>query len=105
MGRVADVDQIDFRVREQVVQALVLLNPSQIDHLARRAEVSADGAPVPRELGLIAAADCGELCALEVLVGKEVNPAHEADADEADADHDEFLNEADGTSCKRQNSS
>ena len=67
------------------------MTPAQIDFLAGRAEIALDAAPVAGEPALVARADGGDLHALRLLVREVVNPTHEADADETDAEHDAVL--------------
>ena len=88
--RVADVDQVDVRVGEQVVEALVLLDGRQVHH-ARRAGRSCRGCRASRR-----PASSGRGCRrprasrpCRCLGGEVVNHAHEADADDADANHRE----------------
>src|SRR5262249_13886725 len=87
LGGVADVDEVDVGVGEEVVEPLVRLDAGEVHDLSGPAEVAADAAPVAGEPLGVAAADGGDLGVAQLAGGQVVDHAHEADADDADADH------------------
>src|SRR5262249_36292045 len=65
----------------------MLLDVSQLHFFAGRTEVSLDAAPIARELFGVAGTDGRDLRTLQFARGQIMDHAHEADADDADANH------------------
>src|SRR4029450_12109128 len=80
--RQADIDEVDRRIVEEPIKARVLRHVTDIDFLARRAEIALDSPPVAAELSFVSRADGRKLDPFRLLVRKVVNPTHEADAGE-----------------------
>src|ERR1051326_6430062 len=87
VGRVADIDQVDVRVLQEVVKPCIGLDASEIDALAARAEVPANAAPVTGAFLGISAADGRDPSAADALGRQVVDHAHKADADNTDLCH------------------
>ncbi len=87
VGRQADVDHVDVRIGQQVVELAVRLMTGQIHHLAGRAEVALDRAPVAGQSRGIPGGQRGDLGPFHSLVGQVMDHAHEADAGDADSQH------------------
>ncbi len=87
-SRVANIDQVDVGIIQHAVEPAIAFDGAKLEFPGRRAEVAAHARPVAGQLLRVAAANRGDCGVGEFLRGQIVNAAHEADADNADADHD-----------------
>src|SRR5438105_2204825 len=87
MSRQANVHEINVRVGEQVIELVVPFDSAQVHHLAARAEVALDRAPIARELLRIPAVEGGHGRPAESPGGKVVDHAHKADPYDPNSDH------------------
>jgi hypothetical protein len=85
--RQAEIDKINVGICEQLFVIAVGSDSLQIYLFTRRAKIPLDPAPVAGELRVIARANRRELDSFGLLIGEVVNPAHEPDADDANAKH------------------
>ncbi len=85
--RRADVDEINFRVGEEVGEVGVAFDLAQVHFGARRSEIALDAAPVPGQFLGVAAGNRGDARALHPLGGEKMDHAHKTDAGDADVHH------------------
>src|SRR5689334_10375254 len=82
-----DIDQVDVRISQNVIQVRVGSDTFQVDLIAGRAKVALNSSPVAGQPLGIPRADGGHAGTSQPLVGEPVNPTHEADAYEPDPNH------------------
>ena len=85
--RDAEVDEVDRGVGQQVGDIGVFRQAREVNLAPLRAEVPLDARPVAGQLLRVPAADGRDLPAAQLGGGQVVDHPHEADADDADADH------------------
>src|SRR5262245_2703905 len=82
-----DVDQIHMRIGKKFLQFGVRRHTRHVDLLPRRAEIALNTAPVSFEPLWIARIDGSYADSAQPLVGEPVNPSHETNAHNANANH------------------
>src|SRR5262245_23117423 len=87
----ADVDQIDLRISQHVVELFEAADAGQIHLPTWGTEIPHDAAPISGKLFGTARADCCNAYARHALVRQEMNHPHEANADDADLKHAAWL--------------
>ena len=86
-GRQADIDEIDFRVRQQLMVILKAANSFQIDLSGRRTKIPLNAAPITGQPFDIPGGDGGNFPAAQSLRTLEMGVAHESYADDPDLHH------------------
>src|ERR1019366_995338 len=87
MRRIANVNEIEIRIREHIIKAAIFLDAGQVHHLAAWPKVALDGAPIPGQLRLIPAANRFDARALKLASGKKMHHAHKSQTYYADPHH------------------
>ena len=87
VGRQANIDQVDLGVGQQLAIVGVAFDLREIDMAPPRAEIALNRRPVSGELSLVTRRNCRDAGPFECTRSLKVRVAHEAKADNSNAEH------------------
>lgn len=87
VGRIADIDEIDVRIVEEVIQVAVFLDLGKIHLFSSRSEIPLDSSPVAGEFFRVAAADGGNAGTFHFAHSEIMDHAHETNSYDPDPYH------------------